>query len=235
MSPSTKFQNKLTILIFWTKFTQKGYLRSKSEKVNITTEFCTFKLEENNDIFPAGGDALVYLAEPKLVRTYVMTNASGHIEIFQSHVAEKIFQNLRVRLKFNTRSAMKIKLFVAREIQYFELGIFSFNSHVYYLTRGFIASTRAFNLLTHAFNLPTPAFSLPTRAFNLSTRAFSALTREFELVTGRFELVTREFELITREFELVTREFELLTRGFELVARRFELVTRGFELVTRNS
>ena len=43
---------------------------------------------------------------------------------------------------------MKIKLFVAREIQYFELRIFSFNSYVYYLTRGLIASTRAFNLLT---------------------------------------------------------------------------------------
>ena len=79
---------------------------------------------------------------------------------------------------------MKIKLFVAREIQYFELGIFSFNSYVYYLTRGFIASTRAFNLLTRAFNLPT-------RAFNLATRAFSLLTRGFELVTRGFELVTR--------------------------------------------
>ena len=72
---------------------------------------------------------------------------------------------------------MKIKLFVAREIQYFELGIFSFNSYVYYLTRGFIASTRAFNL--------------PTRAFNLATRAFSVQTRKFELVTRAFELVTR--------------------------------------------
>ena len=93
---------------------------------------------------------------------------------------------------------MKIKLFVAREIQYFELGIFSFNSYVYYLTRGFIASTRA---------------------FNLATRAFSLLTRGFELVTREFELVTRGFELVTREFELVTREFELVTRGFELVTR----------------
>ena len=86
---------------------------------------------------------------------------------------------------------MKIKLFVACEIQYLELGIFSFNSYVYYLTRGFIASTRAFNLLTCDFILPTRAFSLPTRAFNLSTRAFSVLTREFELVTRGFELVTR--------------------------------------------
>ena len=43
---------------------------------------------------------------------------------------------------------MKIKLFVAREIQYFEHGIFSFNSYVYYPARGFIASTRAFRLLT---------------------------------------------------------------------------------------
>ena len=77
---------------------------------------------------------------------------------------------------------MKIKLFVAREIQYFELGIFSFNSYVYYLTRGFIASTRAFNLLTRAFNLPTRAFNLATRAFNLATRALSLLTRGFEFV-----------------------------------------------------
>ena len=70
---------------------------------------------------------------------------------------------------------MKIKIFVAREIQYFEIGILFFISYVYYLTRGFIASTRAFNLLTRAFNLPT-------RAFNLATRAFSLLTRGFELM-----------------------------------------------------
>ena len=70
------------------------------------------------------------------------------------------------------------------ESQYFDLGIFFFNSYVYYLTRGFIASTCAFNLLTRAF-------SLPTRAFNLATRAFVLLTREFDPVTRRFELVTR--------------------------------------------
>ena len=58
---------------------------------------------------------------------------------------------------------MKIKIFVACEIQYFEIGIFSFNSYVYYLTRGFIAPTRALNL--------------PIRALNLATRAFSLLTR----------------------------------------------------------
>ena len=80
---------------------------------------------------------------------------------------------------------MKIKLFVAREIQYFELGIFSFNSYVYYLTCGFIASTRA----------------------------FYHLTRGFELVTRGCELVTREFELVPRGFELVTRGFERVTRN----------------------
>ena len=103
---------------------------------------------------------------------------------------------------------MKIKLFIARGIQYFELGIFSF----YCLTRDFIASTRAFNLLTRAF-------SLPTRAFNFATRAFSVLAREFELVTRRFELVTRGIDLVFRGFEFVTRRFELATRGFELVTR----------------
>ena len=69
---------------------------------------------------------------------------------------------------------MKIKHFVARKIQYYELRIFSFNSYVHYLTRGFIASTLAFNLLTRAF-------SVPTSAFNIATRVFSLLTRGFEL------------------------------------------------------
>ena len=127
---------------------------------------------------------------------------------------EKIFQILRVRLKFNIRIATKIKLFVAREIQYFELGIFSFNLYVYYLTRDFIASAPAFSLLNCVFNLPT--------------RALSVLTREVELVTRRFEFVTRSFELVTHGFEIVTHRFGLVTCGFELV-------TRGFELITRNS
>ena len=60
---------------------------------------------------------------------------------------------------------MKVKLFVAHEIQYFEMRIFSFNSYVYYVARGFIASARVFNLLTRAFNLPTCASSLLTRGF----------------------------------------------------------------------
>ena len=44
ISLGTKFQNKLTILIFWTKFARKGYSHSKTEKVNITSKFCIFKL-----------------------------------------------------------------------------------------------------------------------------------------------------------------------------------------------
>ena len=136
--------------------------------------------------------------------------------LFQCHVVEKIFQNLRGRLKFTIRQAMKIKLFVGREIQSFELGIFSFNSYFCYLIRGFIASTRAFN--------PAPP-----------TRAFSHATRDFNLATRAFSLATRAFSLLTRGFELVTRRFELVTRGFELATRGFELATRGFELVTRNS
>ena len=104
------------------------------------------------------------------------------------------------------------KNFLAREIQYFEIGIFSFNSYLYYLTRSFIAPTRAFKLLTREFNRAT-------RAFNLATRAFSFLTRGFELVTRDLELVTCGFELVTRELELGTCGFELVTRGFKLVNR----------------
>ena len=69
---------------------------------------------------------------------------------------------------------MKTKLFVARKVQHVGLDIFSFNSYVYYLTRGSITSTRAFNLLTRAF-------ILPTRCFNIATCAFSLLTRGLEL------------------------------------------------------
>ena len=98
---------------------------------------------------------------------------------------------------------MKIKLFAARKIQYFELGSFSFNSYVYHLTCGFIASTGAFNPLTRAFILPTRAFSLPTRTFNLATRAFRLLTRAFDPLTRGFDFVTRGFELVTRNSYLV--------------------------------
>ena len=102
---------------------------------------------------------------------------------------EKNFQNLRVRLKL--RLSNENKLFVAREIQYFELGIFSFDSYVCYLTHDFIAS--ALNILTRTFNLLTRAFNLQTRAFNLATRGFILATRTFSLLTRGFELVTREF------------------------------------------
>ena len=40
----TKFQLKLPIFMFWTKFIQKGYFRLKTEKVNMTIEFCILKL-----------------------------------------------------------------------------------------------------------------------------------------------------------------------------------------------
>ena len=107
---------------------------------------------------------------------------------------------------------MKIKLFVARKIQYFELGIFSFNSYVYYLTRGFIASTRTFNLAT--------------RAFYLATCAFSVLTREFELVTRRFELVTRGLELATRVLLFHVNGVVLVS--LLLTLNRFQVVSVTF-------
>ena len=43
ISLGTKFQLKLTILIFWTIFAQKGYFQSLSEKMNTTIKFCIFK------------------------------------------------------------------------------------------------------------------------------------------------------------------------------------------------
>ena len=65
---------------------------------------------------------------------------------------------------FSIREPMQVKLFLAFQIQYFELRFFSFNSYVYYVARGSIASTHAFNLLTSAFNLPTRAFNLASKS-----------------------------------------------------------------------
>ena len=81
---------------------------------------------------------------------------------------------------------MKIKIFVTREIQYFEIGNFSFNLYVCYLTRGFTASNRA-------FNLPTRAFSLLTRGFELVTRGFELVTRELEEVVTRVLLFLSDY------------------------------------------
>ena len=61
------------------------------------------------------------------------------------------------------------------EIQYFELWVLNFDSYVYYLTRGFIASIRAFNFLTRVYNLTTRGF--------LISQIVLLLTRGFELVT----------------------------------------------------
>ena len=44
ISLSTIFQLRLRILIFWTKFGQKGNFRCKTGKVNTTMEFCIFVL-----------------------------------------------------------------------------------------------------------------------------------------------------------------------------------------------
>ena len=44
ISLGTKFKFKQTILIFWTKFAQKYYFKSKTDKMNRTIEFCLFEL-----------------------------------------------------------------------------------------------------------------------------------------------------------------------------------------------
>ena len=44
ISKGTKFNFKETILIFCMKFAQIGCFQSKTENVNITIEFCIFKL-----------------------------------------------------------------------------------------------------------------------------------------------------------------------------------------------
>ena len=44
ISLDTNFQLKLTILIFFTKFTKNGYFQSKTDKMDTTTEFCIIQI-----------------------------------------------------------------------------------------------------------------------------------------------------------------------------------------------
>ena len=63
------------------------------KKVNITTKFCIFQWEENNYIFIAGGDSLVYLAEPmhkKCSTTFVWGNP------FSTYVSYDRYQNMLI-------------------------------------------------------------------------------------------------------------------------------------------
>ena len=45
VSPGYKFKPQQIIPIFWNKFSKKGYFWSKTGKMNITIEFCIFKLD----------------------------------------------------------------------------------------------------------------------------------------------------------------------------------------------
>ena len=45
ISLGSKFQLKLAVLIFWTRFAQKGYFWSKTAKVNTIIELCILELE----------------------------------------------------------------------------------------------------------------------------------------------------------------------------------------------
>ena len=88
---------------------------------------------------------------------------------------------------------------------------FSFNSYIYYLNWGFIASTCTFHSPTYrTFNLLTCDFSPVIHAFSLLIRAFDTVTRGFELTPQRFELVTCVFKLAPGGFELliwITRSY----------------------------
>ena len=77
---------------------------------------------------------------------------------FSKPCCEKDFSKDSCKAYVQHLLSNKKKLFVAREIQFFELGIFSFNCYVYYLTRNFIASTSPFNLLLRSSNLPIRVF-----------------------------------------------------------------------------
>ena len=105
---------------------------------------------------------------------------------FQCHVAEMVFQNLRLRLKFRICCAMKINILVSREIQYFEIGIFSFNSYVYCLSNSWFYCSNL-NSWTRGFEPVTRGFELVTRAlfFHYESGPISGLVQHFRKISLR--------------------------------------------------
>ena len=75
-SLDTKFQLKLTILIFWTKFAKKGYFQSKAEKLNITIEFCIFELVQEPN-FSASTDIFYFLDQVCPKRVFSVKNGKS--------------------------------------------------------------------------------------------------------------------------------------------------------------
>ena len=135
-------------------------------------------------------NSIKYFLFSKILISLFSIYCCDYTEIFQNHVLVEMWAppdcfvwSSPVAKQWSWHKVKEVKIFCNK---YFQLGNFSFNSYVYYLTRGVIASTRVFNLLT--------------RTFNLATRSFNPLTLGFELVTRGFEFVTRGLEIITCGF-----------------------------------
>ena len=85
ISLGTKFQLKLTILLFWTKFAQKGCFRSKTKKVNTIIELCIFELAKvPKKNFRSKTEKLHLRVSPWSLLTILSFSARGPIGILMS-------------------------------------------------------------------------------------------------------------------------------------------------------
>ena len=117
ISLGAKFQPKLTILSFWTKFTQKGHFQLKIEKLNITLQFCILELTQ----------------VPKLAILIFWTNFAQK-ENFESKTEKLHFckppWSLLTKLNFSTQGAdrhnsiMSLFLLVPGAQWHYGLGLF---------------------------------------------------------------------------------------------------------------
>ena len=106
----TKFQFTLTILIFWTKFTQKMYSQPKAEKLISTIEFCIFQLVQVSHFTLNKKFWILGLIFPK--RVFPDKNGRGKHHHWFLHI--QIILGTRFQLKltiliFRTRFAPKNK------------------------------------------------------------------------------------------------------------------------------
>ena len=109
ISIGTKFQLKLTILIFLSKFIQKGYFWSKTE--NITTEFCIFELvwvpnfslDQQFSFF--GSNLPKKGASGLKLKTHIFACVHGRISLFQFLILNPLSYCFKDMIGFDVKAS----------------------------------------------------------------------------------------------------------------------------------
>ena len=130
---------------------------------------------------------------------------------------------------------MKVKLFVALEIQYFELRIFSFNSYVYYVT---VVLLRQLVLLISQLVLLIPQLVLFWRCKQTKFPYFKKCTPKAhpcprcleQILTGLFSYPSCQAFLCHHQYTIPWVHYHLLQKNQQFFWEVFTTISQRFRL-----